>query len=161
MPQDRRPTMPKGGTIPTDPDHMPNTIDHDPQRDRLLVGDGYIENVTAAMWNYEVSGKQTILHWFSYRKRDRSRPIIGNRRPPSPLNQIQPDHWLPEYTSELLNLLNVLGLLIDLEPQQADLLDRICKHDTIASEQLKHANALASTKVTSSTSSHPDQQSLF
>jgi hypothetical protein len=33
--------------------------------------------------------------------------------------------WLAEYTEDLLNLLNVLGRLIALEPRQADLLDRI------------------------------------
>jgi hypothetical protein len=63
---------------------------------------------------------------FSYRGRDRSRPIIGDRRPPSPLGDIQPAGWLAEYTTELLNVLNVLGLLIKLEPKQADFLKRVC-----------------------------------
>ena len=31
--------------------------------------------------------------------------------PPSPLDRIQPEHWLPEYTTDLLDLLNVLGRL--------------------------------------------------
>jgi hypothetical protein len=52
-------------------------------------------------------------------------PIIGDRRKPSPLGDIQPDHWLPEYTTELLNVLNVLAMLVELEPHQAELLDRI------------------------------------
>ncbi len=51
--------------------------------------------------------------------------MIGDRRPPSPLEKIQPDGWLAEYTEDLLNLLHVLGRLIALEPRQADLLDRI------------------------------------
>jgi hypothetical protein len=41
------------------------------------------------------------------------------------LEKIQPDGWLAEYTEDLLNLLNVLGRLVALEPRQADLLDRI------------------------------------
>lgn len=56
----------------------------------------------------------------------------GPRTPPDrrqtstvPLGDIQPDHWLPEYTSELINVLNVLTLLVELEPKQADLLKRI------------------------------------
>jgi len=101
-------------------------MSYDAAKHRLLVGKGYVDNVTQAMWDYEVSGKQVLWQWFSYRKRDRSRPIIGDRRPPSPLDKIQPDHWLPEYTSDLLDLLNVLGRLIALEPRQADLLTRIC-----------------------------------
>jgi len=52
-----------------------------PKNHRLLVGQGYVENVEPAVWNYEVSGKQVLLHWFSYRKKDRERPIIW--RPPS------------------------------------------------------------------------------
>jgi hypothetical protein len=52
--------------------------------------------------------------------------IIGDRRPPSPLDRIQPDHWLDEYTVDLMNLLHVLGRLVALEPRQADLLERIC-----------------------------------
>lgn len=70
--------------------------------------------------------KQVVKQWFSYRKKDRTRPLIGDRRPPSPLDSIQPDHWLPDYTSDLIDLLHVLGRLVKLEPAQADLLDRVC-----------------------------------
>jgi Type ISP C-terminal specificity domain len=72
-----------------------------------LVGSGYAENVQDHVWWYEVSGKQVLLHWFSYRKANRARPIIGDRRPPSPLSDIRPNHWLAEYTTELINVLNV------------------------------------------------------
>lgn len=66
-----------------------------------------------------------LRQWFSYRKRDRTPPIIGDRRPPSPLDAIQPDGWLNEYTEDLMNLLHVLGRLVLLEPKQADLMHRI------------------------------------
>jgi hypothetical protein len=97
--------------------------------------------VTPEMWAYEVSGKQVLWHWFSYRRRDRTRPIIGDRRPPSPLDSIQPDHWLPEYTNDLIDLLNVLGRLIALEPAQADLLNRICAGALQSAEELRAAGA--------------------
>jgi hypothetical protein len=93
---------------------------------RLTIGKGHIDNVSPEMWAYEVSGKDVLWHWFSYRKRGRSRPVIGDRRPPSPLDRIQPESWPSDYTTDLLNLLNVLGRLIALEPAQADLLARIC-----------------------------------
>jgi hypothetical protein len=83
-----------------------------------------------------------LLQWFSYRKKNRERPIIGDRRPPSPLGDIKPDHWLPEYTSELLNVLNVLGFLVELEPKQADLLERICDGPLISGAELKEAGTL-------------------
>jgi hypothetical protein len=121
---------------------MPDSIGYDAGKQRLLVGNGYAENVDPKMWSYEVSGKQVLLQWFSYRKLHRERPIIGDRRPPSPLGDIQPNHWLPEYTSELLNLLNVLGLLVELEPAQADLLEKVCSGPLISHEELSAAGAL-------------------
>ena len=104
---------------------LPETMDYDAAKRRLVIGKGFVENVTPAMRNYEISGKNVLDQWFSYRRRDRTKPMIGDKRPPSPLEKIQPDGWLAEYTEDLLNLLNVLGRLIALEPRQADLLDRI------------------------------------
>jgi len=50
-----------------------------------------VERVPPAVWHYEVSGKHVPRQWFSYRQKDRSRPIMGDRRPPSKLDQVQPD----------------------------------------------------------------------
>lgn len=130
------PFIPKDGAIPSTPDGFPDTMDYDPAKRRLLVGTGFIDNVPPAVWSYEVSGKQVLRQWFSYRKKHRERPQIGDRRPPSPLGDIQPDHWLPEYTSELINVLNVLALLVELEPKQADLLKRICDGPLIPASKL-------------------------
>lgn len=96
---------------------------------RLLIGTG-LANVSPAVWFYEVSGKRVLAQWFSYRKKNRERPIIGDRRPPSKLGDIQPDQWLAEYTTELLNVLNVLAWLVTLEPQQEKLLEAICEGPT-------------------------------
>lgn len=104
------------------------------------------------MWAYEVSGKRVLWHWFSYRRRDRSRPIIGDRRPPSPLDAIQPEGWLSEYTTDLLDLLHVLGRLIALEPKQADLLNRICAGPLRSAEELAAAGAFAMPEAASSKS---------
>jgi hypothetical protein len=130
------PTIPNEGEIPGAPEPLPDRMEYDAAKQRLMVGKGYVANVTQAMWDYQVSGKQVAWHWFSYRRRDRSRPIIGDRRPPSPLDKIQPDHWLPEYTTDLVNLLRVLGRLIALEPKQADLLARICDGPLIHAEDI-------------------------
>ena len=118
-------------------------LNYDAGKHRLLVGHGYIENVSPAVWAYEVSAKHVLTQWFSYRKKNRERPVIGDRRPPSKLNDIQPDHWLPEYTTELLNVLNVLTLLVELEPAQADLLERICAGPLLSNDTLTAAGALA------------------
>ena len=142
LPPHRRPRVPADGAIPHAPDAMPDEIRHDPATNRLHVGDGFVEPVSAAVWAYEVSGKQVVKHWFSYRRRDRTRPLIGDRRPPSALNEIRPDRWLPEYTTDLLALLTVLTRLTDLEPRQAALLERILAAPRIDRAELSAAGAL-------------------
>lgn len=141
LPPERAPTISKEGAIPTEPERMPNRLDYDPERQRLFVGEGFIDRVPPEIWAYEVSGKQVLMQWFSYRRRDRSRPLIGDRRPPSPLDKVQPDNWLPEYTTELMNLLHVLGRLVLLESRQADLLERICEGPLLAADQLRALGA--------------------
>ena len=116
---------------------------YDAAKRRLHIGKGYIDNVAPEVWAYEVSGMNVLRQWFSYRKRDRKRPIIGDRRPPSPLGDIQPDHWPAEYTSDLMDLLNVLGRLVALEPQQAALLDEILSGRLLDHDTLSSAGALA------------------
>ena len=141
MPKGEGPLIPRDGAIPSDPDRMPDRIDYDAGKRRLLVGEGFIDNVPPEVWRYEVSGKQVLVQWFSYRKKDRTRPVIGERRPPSPLEKIQPDGWLADYTTELLNVLHVLGRLVALEDRQADLLTRICNGPLIGAEALRTAGA--------------------
>ena len=48
---------------------------------------------------------------------------------------------LAEYTTDLLNVLNVLGLLVDLEPQAEQLLERICAGPLISHAELQAAGA--------------------
>ena len=48
---------------------------------------------------------------------------------------------MSEYTSELINVLNVLGLLVELEPKQADLLKRVCDGPLIPASRLANDEA--------------------
>ena len=147
MAEGERPVIPKDGLIPADPDFFPNRIEYDFEARRLKIGDGFIENVPREAWEYKVSGKPVIVQWFSYRRRDRSRPIIGDKRPPSPLEKVQPDGWLAEYTTELINVLNVLGRLVALETRQADRLSRICNGSLLGVDDLR-ANGAFDVTVT-------------
>lgn len=136
------PTIPRAGTIPSTSEDFPNELRYDAAARRLFVGKGYVDNVSQDMVDYDVSGMNVLNQWFSYRKKDRRRPIIGDRRPPSPLSDIQPDHWLAEYTSDLLDLLHVLGRLVALEPAQAEVLEDILAATLLEHEQLIAAGAL-------------------
>ncbi|MFO7855002.1 MAG: type ISP restriction/modification enzyme [Paracoccaceae bacterium] len=147
LPPGKGPTIPREGAIPDTPEAMPDgDLRHDAATSRLFVGSGprvgFVANVPKAVFDYEVSGKNVLRQWFSYRRKDRSRPVIGDKRPPSPLDKVQPDHWLPEYTEDLLNLLHVLGRLVRLEPAQNDLLGRVLAGPLISETALKEAGAL-------------------
>jgi hypothetical protein len=148
LPKAEAPYIPADGAIPPAPEPLPDTMSHDAATNRLHIGKGFINNVTKAMWDYEVSGKQVLWHWFSYRKLDRSRPIIGDLRPPSPLEKIQPDGWLADYTSDLIDLLHVLGRVIALEPEQARLLTAICDSPLIPLRTLTDAGLTAGSAST-------------
>jgi hypothetical protein len=137
------PRIPKPGMIPADADGMPDEMRYDPDQRRLFVGTGFVDNVSPAVLAYEVSGKRVLTQWFSYRKKDRSRPLYGDKRPPSDLEKIRPDVWLAEYTTELLNVLHVLTRLVELEPGQAALLERICAAPNITRAMLTKDNVLA------------------
>jgi hypothetical protein len=109
----------------------------------LKLGTGYIDNVLAAVRAYEVSGKNVLDQWWSYRREDRSKPPMGDKRPPSRLEGIKPTDWLPEYTTELLALLRVLTRLVALEPKQADLLKRVVEGPLIDSDALRASGSLS------------------
>ena len=91
LPAERRLRIPAEGEIPQDREAMPDAIAYDATTKRLLIGTGYVDNVEPEVWNYEVSGKKVLRQWFSYRQKNRERPIIGDRRPPSPLAFVGPD----------------------------------------------------------------------
>jgi hypothetical protein len=119
------PSIPAGGAIPGGAADFPDELRYDAQARRLHVGSGYVDAVAPAVAAYEVSGKVTLTQWFSYRRADRTRPLIGDKRPPSPLDKLRPDGWPAEYTSDLIDLLHVLTGLVALEPEQAALLEKV------------------------------------
>jgi hypothetical protein len=52
LPRAQSPRIPTKGAIPHTPSAMPETIDYDPAHQRLLIGDGYVEHVPPAVWEY-------------------------------------------------------------------------------------------------------------
>jgi hypothetical protein len=137
------PTIPADGVLPKTLDEMPHELEYDAAARRLKIGTGYIANVSQAVWDYEVSGKIVLRQWWGYRRKDRSKPPMGDKRPPSKLSEIQPDVWPSEYTSELLAVLRVLTRLVAIEPKQDALLARIVDGPIIDADTLRGAGALS------------------
>jgi hypothetical protein len=123
-------------TIPAGAEQMPENISYDPVAEILHVGAGEIRPVPLCVWEYEVSGMRIIQKWFDYRKRK------PRRKRTSPLDEVNAREWPPAFTTELLDLLNVLSLCVELEPQQAALLDRVCAAPMITVADLEKAGVL-------------------
>ncbi|MEU2772593.1 type ISP restriction/modification enzyme [Streptomyces sp. NPDC007162] len=115
---------------------MPEALDYDEDTASLLIGSGCVSPVPLAVRNYAVSGMNVIDKWFGYRRKDPA----GKRR--LVLDFEVSTSWLPEWTTELLELLNVLGLLVREEGNQEGLLNDICDSDLLTVDMLQHAGVL-------------------
>ena len=122
--------------IPDTEGGMPERMRYDEGTRTLHVGAGEIAPVAPEVWNYQVSGMPVIKHWFGYRKKKPS----GNRK--TPLDQIVATRWTATMTTELLELLNVLGRCVELEPRQEHLLDRIADGPLITTDDLTASGVL-------------------
>jgi hypothetical protein len=122
--------------IPDTESDMPDEIKFDPATNVLLLGKGRIAGVTSEMWEYETSGYKIVRRWFAKRKRHPE----GRRS--SPLDDIVAESWDPDWTTELVDLLHVIALLIQLEPDQASVLQEISAGPLITVDDLASAGVL-------------------
>ncbi|NGO10079.1 hypothetical protein G5C60_21410 [Streptomyces sp. HC44] len=115
---------------------MPDAIRFDEANHQIHVGGGVIGPVSPEMWNYRIGGTQVVVRWFSFRKR------VPDVEWQTPLNDIVQETWPAEYTWQLLDLLNVLGLLVALEPDQERLLTAVAEGDLITMTDLQAAQVV-------------------
>jgi hypothetical protein len=137
--------------IPGTAEGIPDDISYDAETATLRVGAGRISPVRPEVWAYEVSGMKVVKKWFGYRKKNPA------GRKSSPLDDINTEEWPAEFTTELLQLLNVLTLCVELEPDQADVLERICNGPLVTLADLELANVFP---VPASTRTPPAAESL-
>jgi hypothetical protein len=115
---------------------MPENISYTAKTRTLMVGDGAIAPVSPEVWEYRIGGVQVIRKWFSFRKR---KPDVEWQ---TPLNDILPAAWPARWTVELLDLINVLGLLVAMEPEQGQLLEAVISGPLIAADDLRAQGVL-------------------
>jgi Type ISP C-terminal specificity domain/N-6 DNA Methylase len=109
---------------------MPEEMIYDAETQTLKLGDGEWGPVVPAVINYTVGGRNVLNSWFNYRKK-----TPGGKKT-SPLDEIHVDRWPSEWTIELIDLLTALTRLVELEPKQADLLDRILEGSIFTKDDL-------------------------
>ncbi|GAA1029355.1 hypothetical protein GCM10009565_60010 [Amycolatopsis albidoflavus] len=148
-----RPTVRVG--IPDTPERMPDKIRYDESGRALHVGEGIISPVPPEAMAFEVSGMPVVKHWFDYRKKSPD----GTHS--SPLNDIVATTWTAAMTTELLDLLNVLGRCIALEPAQDKLLAKIVAGPLVTIEDLMLSGVLPVPKSATKTPKADHQHDLF
>jgi hypothetical protein len=131
MDQERRPLLVTA--IPALP--LPDDLTYDPTTKTLRIGDGSAAPVEQRVAEYTVGGTHVLRKWFGYRRATRTQA----RGDQSPLDDVRPTEWPAEYTTDLLELLHTLTLVTDLEPAQAELLDRVMSGPRITVEDLTAA----------------------
>lgn len=109
---------------------LPEKFSYNEATHTLHIGDGLFEPVTPTVWDFEVSGLKVLQSWLGYRMKCRK----GKKS--SPLDDITPTSWPPEFTSELLRLLHLLEETQGIYPQQKTLLEQIVKGPLLSASLL-------------------------
>ncbi|MFD9306019.1 type ISP restriction/modification enzyme [Streptomyces sp. NPDC060048] len=135
LPAEEAPKVLAGYPIPASSEEMPDALNYSASERVLSVGAGKIGNVPPEVVSYEASGMNVLSRWFSYRKKSREHPVMGDRRT-SELLRIHSRSWTARYTAELLDLLHIIGLLVKIEPEQQMLLDEILSGELLNVSQL-------------------------
>lgn len=109
---------------------MPESIAYDPERCILAMGGGEFSPVRHEVMEYTVGGRNIFKSWFDYRKKE-----PGGKKL-SQLDRKYPEKWDPDWTTEAIDLLTILTRLVELEPSQADMLERVLASELISMGEL-------------------------
>jgi hypothetical protein len=105
--------------ISDEPEDYPETFSYDRDRLTLSVGSGAFAPVASEVYEFEVSSLKVVQSWLGYRMK------VRKGRKSSPLDDVHPEYWSPEFTTELLQLLWVLEATLDEYPKMSTLLDEV------------------------------------
>ncbi len=116
--------VPPGATrctkaVPNDPDGYPESFEYNATTQTLHVGEGKFAPVAPEVFGFEVSGLKVVQSWLKYRMKG------GAGKKSSPLDDIRPERWPGQFTTELLELLWVLEATVAGYAEQAKLLQAV------------------------------------
>jgi len=116
--------------IPHNEEGYPEDFSYDPETQALRVGEGVIAPVSEAVWSYEISGLNPLRRWLGYRMK---KPA---GRSSSELDEIGPERWPARFTEELLELIEVLERTVEINREQAPLLEEVLASPLFTPEEL-------------------------
>ena len=127
--------VPPGATkcvkaVPSSPDDYPTEFLYDKTKLVLHVGSGEFKPVREDVYEFEASGLKVIQSWLKYRMKK------GAGKKSSPLDDIRPECWTSQFTTELLELLWILTATVECYPEQAKLLEAVVESDCFQVSEL-------------------------
>lgn len=105
--------------VPNNPSGYPVSYEFNERTKTLLVGDGEFSPVSPEVFHFEVSGLKVVQSWLNYRM------LKGAGRKSSPLDEIRPERWSGQSTTELLEMLWVLEATINANSEREELLESV------------------------------------
>ncbi len=131
----RKGSIPRGAAkcvkaVPGKPEDYPDSFEYDESTRTLRVGKGEFRPVSREVYEFEVSGLKVVQSWLKYRMKE------GAGRKSSPLDDIRPERWTSQFTTELLELLWVLEATLAMYPEQAELLEAVVNGPCFEAEDL-------------------------
>ncbi len=116
--------VPRGGAksvkaVPGDSEGYPESFSYNDVTRTLHVGKGEFRPVAREIFEFEVSGFKVVQSWLSYRMKK------GGGKKSSPLDDIHPERWTSQFTTELLELLWVLEATVEGYAGQAKILEAV------------------------------------
>jgi predicted helicase len=120
----RRSQVPRGKAkcvkaVPGDADGYPDSFAYNEATVTLHVGEGEFRPVAPEVFEFDVSGLKVVKSWLKYRMKK------GAGKKSSPLDDIHPECWTSQFTTELLELLWVLEATVEGYLEQARLLEAV------------------------------------
>ena len=116
--------------VPGDPDGYPESFDYNDATQTLHVGDGEFRPVSREVVEFEVSGLKVVQSWLKYRMKK------GAGKKSSPLDDIHPERWTSQFTTELLELLWVVEATVGGYTEQVALLEAVVSAPCFRADEL-------------------------
>ena len=116
--------------VPGDPESYPDAFKYSDVTEILRVGEGEFNPVLPEVYEFEVSGLKVVQSWLRYRMKRRA----GRRS--SDLDDIRPERWTSQFSTELLELLWVLEATVKTYPELARLLEAVIESDCFRADEL-------------------------
>lgn len=135
--QDWRPSGRARCIHPVSEHDFPEDFHYDERSVQLWVGAGVFAPVHAGVWAYQVSGLALLRSWLGFRMRS------PRGKSSSSLDDIRPESWTAELSSELLEVIWVLEASLRIHEQQAAAFAQVLASERFSAAELPSPPATA------------------